>query len=73
MGPLASMNAARIVPPSVLAGLAGVLIGAQLLVVNASTIATSMGVSQIIIGFTAAAPGFGRGRPADIRLFGLTR
>ncbi|GIH05253.1 sodium:calcium antiporter [Rhizocola hellebori] len=38
-------------------GLAGVLAGAQLLVVNASAIATDLGVPQLIIGFTLVALG----------------
>jgi cation:H+ antiporter len=38
-------------------GLVGVLIGAQLLVVNASTIAENLGVPQVIIGLTLVALG----------------
>ena len=38
-------------------GLAGVLTGAQLLVTNASDIATRLGVSQIVIGLTVVALG----------------
>lgn len=38
-------------------GLAGVLAGAQLLVANASAIATELGVPQVIIGFTLVALG----------------
>lgn len=38
-------------------GLAGVLVGAQLLVANAAAIATDMGVSQVLIGFTLVALG----------------
>ncbi|GGN74887.1 sodium:calcium antiporter [Actinoplanes lobatus] len=38
-------------------GLAGVLAGAQLLVVNAATIATALGVPQLVIGFTLVALG----------------
>ena len=38
-------------------GLAGVLVGAELMVVNASSIATKFGVSQIVIGFTLVALG----------------
>ena len=38
-------------------GLAGVLVGAQLMVVNASSIATEFGVPQIVIGFTLVALG----------------
>ena len=37
--------------------LAGVLGGAQLLVGNAAAIATDLGVSQVIIGFTLVAVG----------------
>jgi cation:H+ antiporter len=37
--------------------LAGVLVGAQMLVVNASTIAEHLGVSQVVIGFTLVALG----------------
>lgn len=40
-----------------LGGLAGVLVGAQLLVANAATIAAHFGVSQIVIGFTLVAIG----------------
>ncbi|GAB2712019.1 calcium/sodium antiporter [Nocardia thraciensis] len=39
------------------AGLAGVLAGAQLLVANAAAIATDLGVSQLVIGFTLVALG----------------
>jgi cation:H+ antiporter len=38
-------------------GLGGVLVGAEMLVMNASAIATSLGVSQIIIGLTIVALG----------------
>ena len=38
-------------------GLAGVLAGAELLVVNASSMATRLGVSQIVIGLTIVAVG----------------
>jgi cation:H+ antiporter len=38
-------------------GLVGVLAGAQLLVVNASSIAQRLGVSQVVIGFTLVALG----------------
>lgn len=44
-------------PVRALLGLAGVLAGAQLLVVNASAIATDLGVPQLIIGFTLVALG----------------
>jgi cation:H+ antiporter len=44
-------------PARALIGLAGVLAGAQLLVVNASLIATDLGVPQLIIGFTLVALG----------------
>lgn len=44
-------------PVRAIVGLAGVLAGAQLLVANASAIATDLGVSQIIIGFTVVALG----------------
>ncbi|HCT79051.1 MAG TPA: sodium:calcium antiporter [Micromonosporaceae bacterium] len=44
-------------PVRALLGLAGVLAGAQLLVVNAATIATDLGVPQLIIGFTLVALG----------------
>jgi cation:H+ antiporter len=44
-------------PVRALLGLAGVLIGAQLLVVNASSIAERLGVSQVVIGFTLVALG----------------
>jgi cation:H+ antiporter len=40
-----------------LIGLAGVLAGAELLVANVSTVATDLGVSQIVIGFTVVALG----------------
>ncbi len=40
-----------------LLGLAGVLAGAQLLVVNAAGIASRLGVSQLVIGFTVVALG----------------
>jgi cation:H+ antiporter len=40
-----------------LLGLAGVLAGAQLLVVNAAAIASRLGVSQLVIGFTVVALG----------------
>jgi cation:H+ antiporter len=44
-------------PVRALLGLAGVLAGAQLLVVNASSIATALGVPSLIIGFTLVALG----------------
>jgi cation:H+ antiporter len=44
-------------PVRALAGLAGVLVGAQLLVVNASSVAERLGVSQVVIGFTVVALG----------------
>lgn len=44
-------------PVRAILGLAGVLVGAQLLVANASAIATHLGVSQVIIGFTVVALG----------------
>lgn len=44
-------------PIRALLGLAGVLIGAQLLVLNASWIAERLGVSQVVIGFTLVALG----------------
>lgn len=44
-------------PARALLGLAGVLVGAQLLVANASTIAERLGVPQLIIGFTLVAVG----------------
>jgi cation:H+ antiporter len=44
-------------PVRAVLGLAGVLTGAQLLVVNASTIAERLGVSQVVIGFTLVALG----------------
>lgn len=44
-------------PVRAVLGLAGVLAGAQLLVVNASTIATRLGVSQVVIGLTIVALG----------------
>lgn len=44
-------------PVRAVLGLAGVLAGAQLLVANASAIATELGVSQVIIGFTLVALG----------------
>jgi cation:H+ antiporter len=40
-----------------LLGLGGVLLGAQLLVVNVSSIATRLGVSQVVIGLTLVALG----------------
>ncbi len=62
--PVAAMPArARWNPPAwfepvrALLGLAGVLAGAQLLVANASAIATDLGVPQLIIGFTLVALG----------------
>ncbi len=62
--PVAAMPArARWTPPAwfepvrALLGLAGVLAGAQLLVANASAIATDLGVPQLIIGFTLVALG----------------
>ncbi len=62
--PIAAMPAkARWSPPGwfepvrAVLGLAGVLAGAQLLVVNASAIATDLGVPQLIIGFTLVALG----------------
>jgi cation:H+ antiporter len=44
-------------PVRTLLGLVGVLAGAQLLVVNASSIAQRLGVSQVVIGFTLVALG----------------
>jgi cation:H+ antiporter len=44
-------------PVRAVLGLAGVLVGAQLMVVNASSIATRLGVSQLVIGFTLVALG----------------
>ncbi|HZX04470.1 sodium:calcium antiporter, partial [Kribbella sp.] len=44
-------------PVRALLGLAGVLAGAQLVVSNASAIATDLGVPQVIIGFTLVALG----------------
>jgi cation:H+ antiporter len=44
-------------PIRAILGLAGVLAGAQLLVSNASAIATDLGVPQVIIGFTLVALG----------------
>lgn len=44
-------------PVRAILGLAGVLAGAQLLVANASAIATELGVPQVIIGFTLVALG----------------
>jgi cation:H+ antiporter len=44
-------------PVRAILGLAGVLAGAQLLVANASAIATDLGVPQVIIGFTLVALG----------------
>ncbi|MET9315806.1 calcium/sodium antiporter [Kribbella sp. NPDC003505] len=44
-------------PVRAVLGLAGVLAGAQLLVSNASAIATDLGVPQVIIGFTLVALG----------------
>jgi cation:H+ antiporter len=44
-------------PVRAVLGLVGVLVGAQLLVVNASTIAERLGVSQVVIGFTLVALG----------------
>ncbi|GLW29264.1 sodium:calcium antiporter [Actinoplanes regularis] len=44
-------------PVRTVLGLAGVLAGAQLLVVNAATIATELGVPQLVIGFTLVALG----------------
>ena len=44
-------------PIRAILGLAGVLAGAQLLVSNASVIATDLGVPQVIIGFTVVALG----------------
>ena len=44
-------------PVRALLGLAGVLVGAQLLVTNASSIAERLGVSQLVIGFTLVALG----------------
>ncbi len=40
-----------------MAGLGGVLIASQLLVVNAESVATRLGVSQVVIGFTVVALG----------------
>jgi cation:H+ antiporter len=44
-------------PIRALLGLVGVLVGAQLLVINASSIAQRFGVSQVVIGFTLVALG----------------
>ncbi|TCC52089.1 calcium/sodium antiporter [Kribbella pittospori] len=44
-------------PVRAVLGLAGVLVGAQLLVSNASAIATDLAVPQVIIGFTVVALG----------------
>lgn len=44
-------------PVRAVLGLVGVLVGAQLLVVNASTIAVRLGVPQVVIGFTLVALG----------------
>jgi cation:H+ antiporter len=44
-------------PIRALIGLAGVLLGAELLVTNASAIATRLGVSQVVIGLTLVALG----------------
>jgi cation:H+ antiporter len=44
-------------PVRAILGLAGVLAGAQLMVANASAIATDLGVPQVIIGFTLVALG----------------
>ena len=44
-------------PVRALLGLAGVLVGAQLLVTNASSIAERLGVSQVVIGVTLVALG----------------
>ncbi len=44
-------------PVRALSGLAGVLVGAQLLVVNASSIAERLGASQVVIGVTLVALG----------------
>jgi cation:H+ antiporter len=53
----ASRQPAWVEPVRVGLGLTGVLAGAQLLVANASAIATELGVSQVIIGFTLVAVG----------------
>jgi cation:H+ antiporter len=44
-------------PVRAMLGLAGVLVGAQLMVANASTIANELGVPQLIIGLTLVALG----------------
>ncbi|MDM4718741.1 calcium/sodium antiporter [Micromonospora sp. WMMA1363] len=44
-------------PVRTVLGLAGVLAGAQLLVVNAATIATDLGVPQLVVGITLVAVG----------------
>jgi cation:H+ antiporter len=44
-------------PVRALLGLAGVLLGAQLLVVSASSVAAALGVSPVVIGFTLVAIG----------------
>jgi cation:H+ antiporter len=44
-------------PVRAVLGLAGVLVGAQVLVVNASVVAAELGVSQMVIGFTLVALG----------------
>ncbi|GAA4605169.1 cation:H+ antiporter [Actinoplanes octamycinicus] len=50
-------GSARFEPLRAVLGLAGVLVGAQLLVVNASAIAAGLGVSPLVIGFTLVALG----------------
>jgi len=44
-------------PVRAVAGLAGVLVGAQLMVANAAAIAADLGVSEVVIGFTLVALG----------------
>jgi cation:H+ antiporter len=55
--PVLSQSPAWLEPVRAVFGLAGVLAGAQLLVTNASAIATRLGVPQLIIGFTLVAVG----------------
>jgi cation:H+ antiporter len=56
--PVAEPRRPRFVEPvRAVLGLAGVLVGAQLIVVNASSIAIRFGVPQIVIGFTLVALG----------------
>lgn len=55
--PTSSRLPTRFEPVRAVLGLAGVLAGAQLLVANASAIATDLGVPQVVIGFTLVALG----------------